>query len=112
MSTTSRLPSRVFRNGRKSPFFVNTSLSLACYSFPACRYLHTFVLLFTPPHAIRLARLKMPILQDIFRDQWWIDISYQLLCFGLLDASQFDGPLLRSDIPNGIWLGNQLVRFC
>ena len=53
--------------------------------------------------------LKMPILQDVFRDQWWIDISYQLLCFGLLDASHFDGPLLRKDIPNGIWLGNQLV---
>ena len=48
--------------------------------------------------------------QDIFRDEWWIDISFQLLCFGLLDASNFDGPLLRSDIPNAIWLRNQLVR--
>ena len=48
--------------------------------------------------------------RDAFRDQWWIDISFQLLCFGVLDASNFDGPLLRTDIPNGIWLQNSLVR--
>ena len=48
--------------------------------------------------------------QDIFRDEWWIDISFQLLYFGLLDASNFEGSLLRTDIPNGIWLRGQLVR--
>ena len=45
--------------------------------------------------------LKMTPNQDICRDEQQIDISFQLLCFGLLDASNFDGPLLRRDIPDG-----------
>ena len=46
---------------------------------------------------------------DIWRDGYYAIISKMLLLYYHVDASNFDGPLLKKDTENGTWLWSTLV---